>query len=246
MDEYRSHNVNYSQSDLRKVNTIQAILPAAGNAVRLRGLPKFLLPMDTNALTLLEKHIELLNFHAEVIWLPVRADLASLVTDLNLGEKVIPIPVRTKTMTETVLRIVELTEVNEFILGMPDTVFSHGNPYEKLISVRNKSEADLVLSIWNTRVEQQGKVGSVKFDKNYKVLESKDKILDRSYSHHWGAMYMNKRFIDLLNKEMPHPGYAINLAVAENLRNFVSLEEGEYFDCGTFDEYQKYLIGRAE
>ena len=225
---------------------MQAILPAAGNAVRLRGLPKFLLPTESNAITLLEKHIELLDFYVEVIWLPVRADLASLVTDLNLGEKVIPIPVRTKTMTETVLRIVELTQVTEFILGMPDTVFSKGNPYEKLISVRNSSDADLVLSIWNTRAEQQGKVGSVKFDKNHKVLESKDKILDKSYSHHWGAMYMNKKFIDLLNKEMPHPGYAINLAVDANLKNFVSLEEGEYYDCGTFDEYKKYLIGKTE
>ena len=111
---------------------MHGILPAAGQAMRLRRLPKFLLPSDGDATTLIERHIQGMENFCDIIWLPVRADLVQLVHDLKLGERVIPVPLTTNTMTETVLRVASISGSDEFLLGMPDTAFVGEDPYPRL------------------------------------------------------------------------------------------------------------------
>jgi hypothetical protein len=131
---------------------MHGILPAAGKAMRLRRLPKFLLPCDDVATTLIEKHIEVMEEICEIIWLPVRPDLIQLVHDLNLGSKVIPVALSTNTMTETVLRIGAISGAENFLLGMPDTAFVGQNPYHEIAFKVQK--AQLVLALWKTSVTQ--------------------------------------------------------------------------------------------
>lgn len=221
-------------------STVHGILPAAGQAIRLRRLPKFLLPCDSQAKTLIEWHIEKLSPLVEVIWLPVRPDLIPLVADLNLGEKIIPVALTTSTMTETVLKITGISSASNFLLGMPDTVCSGEEPYAQLL-VDMKSQ-DLSLGAWTTEPEQIGKVGSIKLDSKRVVLESADKNSSINFGHHWGAMGFNRKFVEMLEPNMPHVGYGISPSIEAKLKISAYVCNGSYFDCGTFSEYRRFLI----
>lgn len=218
---------------------IHGILPAAGQAMRLRRLPKFLLPTDQDALTLIERHIEALSNICEVIWLPVRPDLIQLVHDLNLGSKVIPIALSTQSMTETVLKVSSLSGTNKFILGMPDTAFVGENPYSFLANSLDKHS--LALALWKTAATQQGKVGIIEIQGD-EIVESVDKSSSIFGKYHWGAMSFDRKFLGLLNFEMPHTGYGIRECIKQGIPIGFKITKGEYFDCGTFSEYKRFLM----
>jgi len=218
--------------------TPHAILPAAGLAMRLRRLPKFLLPSDDAATTLIERHIDVLEGLCEIIWLPVRPDLIQLVHDLDLGQRVIPVALSTKSMTETVLRISAISGADNFVLGMPDTAFVGESPYPYLIDGLKKSS--LSLALWKTSEYQRGKVGSIDI-LDSKVIGSVDKDVHSQYPYHWGAMSFDRKFVELLKPEMPHTGYGIRESISQNLEISAFKIQGEYFDCGTFPEYKRFL-----
>jgi hypothetical protein len=218
--------------------TIHGILPAAGQAMRLRRLPKFLLPCDEEAITLIEKHIEQMSDICEVIWLPVRPDLISLVHDLNLGAKIIPVALSTNTMSETVLRIGQISGADKFLLGMPDTAFVGQSPYVAISQLLDK--ASLALALWKTAPSQRGKVGAVEIQ-NQKIVSSIDKDVKVELPFHWGAMAFERKFFSLLEPEMPHTGYVIKKYIERHLDVAWHLTDGDYFDCGTFSEYRRFL-----
>lgn len=219
--------------------SIHGILPAAGLATRLRRLPKFLLPSDDDARTLIERHIESLERVCDVIWLPVRPDLIQLVHDLNLGRKIVPVAISTNSMTETVLRVTAISSANKFVLGMPDTAFIGEYPYQNLAN--EVQDSNLSLALWHTHENQRGKVGSIEFVDG-RVLGSIDKNSDTKYPYHWGAMSFDREFIRILNDDMPHTGYGIRDALAASLIVSANVVNGEYFDCGTFPEYRRFLL----
>ena len=217
---------------------MHGILPAAGQAMRLRRLPKFLLPSDGDATTLIERHIQGMENFCDIIWLPVRADLVQLVHDLKLGERVIPVPLTTNTMTETVLRVASISGSDEFLLGMPDTAFVGEDPYPRLnLGVKKSS---LSLALWKTASSQIGKVGSVEIQGG-EIIGSVDKSYEHSHLFHWGAMSFNRSFIDILDIGMPHTGYGIRKYIEAKLSIDFFISTGQYFDCGTFSEYQRYI-----
>jgi hypothetical protein len=218
--------------------SVHAILPAAGQAVRLRRLPKFLLPTTEDAKTLIERHIGMLESICDVIWLPVRPDLVPLVHDLNFGQRVIPVALSTSSMTETVLRITSISGANRFILGMPDTAFTGEMPYSFLF--QDSSKSNLSLALWHTSEQQRGKVGAIDL-LDGKVVDSVDKDVSSSYLFHWGAMAFDRKFVDLLRHEMPHTGYGIGHAITNELKIGAAVMAGKYFDCGTFSEYKRFL-----
>jgi hypothetical protein len=176
--------------------------------------------------------------HCEVIWLPVRADLVQLVHDLNLGEKVIPVPLKTNTMTETVIKVTEISGSDKFLLGMPDTAFEGEYPYQRMLAGMN--DFSLSLALWKTSPSQIGKVGAVEIFQN-KVVSSVDKNSEVKYLHHWGAMAFDRTFLELLNYEMPHTGYGIRKFIDARIDIDFFISEGKYFDCGTFSEYQRFI-----
>ena len=66
---------------------VDLILPAAGLATRMRGLPKFLLPIDNKYTTLIENHINNATKNKEIknIWIPTRPDLKPILESLDLN-----------------------------------------------------------------------------------------------------------------------------------------------------------------
>jgi len=214
---------------------MQLILPAAGSASRMRGLPKFLLPCTNEYLTLIERHINFLIDSVENIWIPTNPKYVSLLSSLFEENKKISIfPVKSNTMSETIK--VTLAKINKdnYTLVMPDTYFSNENTYEKIISADTNHLANLIC--WKTRPSQLGKLGEVSFSNDGKLEAIIDKPGKQVYQHSWGAVIFTSELNNFINSEDPHIGYAIESAVQYNNINCIEVE-GEYYDCGTPNEY---------
>lgn len=213
------------------------ILPASGLASRMRGLPKFLLPCDANYLTLLERHVQFAIEYSDVVWIPTRPDLAPLVESIGLPpEKVVVLSMRTKTMTETVLRVASLSSASRFMLAMPDTYFEGQLPWSSLAN----STSDLHLACWRIREDQAGKLGQVLIADG-KVLDSRDKDPGCKYLHSWGAMSFSKEMLRFADAATPHIGYFIEPIIRSGENVTADEIQGTYFDCGTPAEYLSLL-----
>jgi choline kinase len=219
---------------------VDGILPAAGLATRMRGLPKFLLPCDDQYTTLLEKHVTNLLRTCETVWIPTRPEQTILLETLGLSsDRVVVVPMTTGTMTQTVLRLVNISGAPRFVLVMPDTYFFGEQPYEYLAT----SENELNLACWDIRPEQRGKLGQVLIEGGNPgaIVDSKDKDLDCVFPHSWGAMAFDRSILELAEASMPHTGYLIEPALNAGKSVEGRVMGGRYFDCGTPREYLQML-----
>ena len=220
---------------------MDGLIPASGAALRMRGIPKFLLPCDEEYLTLLERHVINMLEHCQMVWIPTRPDLTILIETLGItSERVVVIPMVTKSMTETILKVAAISNAQQFMLCMPDTYFEGSLPYQELGNL----DADLKLACWQIRNDQKGKLGQILFGENEnssKVVDSRDKDLSCTFDHSWGAMSFRREVLDLGNPEMPHTGYLIKPAIEKGLDVQGFIVDGQYFDCGTPKEYLQML-----
>jgi choline kinase len=219
---------------------IDGILPAAGLATRMRGLPKFLLPCDDEYTTLIEKHVSSLLETCDTVWIPTRPEQTILLETLGISsDRVVVVPMTTATMTQTVLRLANISGASRFVMVMPDTHFVGEQPYQYL----SEGKSDLNLACWKIRQEQLGKLGQVLIEggTHGKVLDSKDKDPNCAFPHSWGAMSFNRSILQLAVAEMPHTGYAINPALMAGKSVEGKVFSGKYFDCGTPREYLELL-----
>lgn len=216
---------------------MDAILPAAGLATRMRGLPKFLLPIDENYQTLLETHIYELKNICNNIFLPTRPDLVPLIKSLNISfDNLKIISMETNTMSETILKTCAKSESDSFIMIMPDTYFYGQKPYSLL-----NSEAEICdLACWKIRDEQRGKLGEISYE-NDRVLKVVDKQPENGFEYAWGALTFSKKLLDYVDINDPHIGYAIKNAVELGQNITLKKIDGDYFDCGTPKEYIELL-----
>ena len=212
-------------------------MPASGSAVRMRGLPKFLLPSGVGELSLIELHIKHVSSYADEILIGINPIFIDIVTKakLNLrGAQLIPL--ETKTMTETVLNLVSMSSGSRFSVLMPDTVFESTESYDF-----DRLKNDLDLSLWKIRSDQYGKLGQVLVDRDGKVLDCVDKNPECRYEFSWGAMTFNRNFLECLDIEFPHIGYGVVPALKIGLAVNSVILPGHYWDCGTPMEYLRYL-----
>lgn len=213
------------------------IFPASGSAVRMRGLPKFLLPSGLEDLTLLELHISHVANQADELLIGVNPIFFEIVKRANLklhGARIVPL--ETSSMTETVLKLVSISSGTRFTVIMPDTVFESSKSYD-FDSLNN----DLDLSLWKIRSDQYGKLGQVLIGVDGKVLDCVDKDPECRYEYSWGAMTFNRKFLKYLKAEFPHIGYGIIPALEAGMTVNSIVLSGRYWDCGTPIEYLRYL-----
>jgi hypothetical protein len=212
---------------------MEAIIPAAGSALRMRGLPKFLLPCDTKYQTLLEKHIdELLNL-CETIWIPTRPEYKFLLESLGvLNKRVVCIPMVTRSMNETVLEVLKISTEKYFHLAMPDTYFKGESPYSKL-----SLEPPLAdVACWKIRPEQKGKLGQVNVIDN-RIFDIIDKDPSCEFEYSWGSLTFDRNLLGYTTIKDPHIGFALKNALENGEFLSAKIIDGKYFDCGTPIEY---------
>lgn len=217
---------------------MDAIIPAAGLASRMRGIPKFLLPCDTSYTTLIEMHIENLLPICETIWIPTRPDLVVLLDSLGLAkDRVIILPMSTENMTQTVNRVLKVSSAAHFQLIMPDTYFHGDKPYQML----NSSPPVADLACWEIRPDQIGKLGQVDISTDGNVNDMQDKDPNCNYPNSWGALVFARKLMNFAQDSDPHTGYAMKSALSSGETMSANLVNGKYFDCGTPNEYLSML-----
>jgi hypothetical protein len=217
------------------------IIPAAGTATRISGIPKFLLPIEQDNF-LLKFHTEELKINDLVLKkvIAVSSENYKAVSRLNLNAELEV--VETKTMNETVLRILELfPNEDEYVLSMPDTYFNDIDIFNKMYKQFLNTDCDGVLGLWNIRESQIGKLGQCQISDQY-INKTVDKNFDCKLPHSWGTVMWSNKLNTYIDYQQPHIGYMVNPSIEEG-RNFrYALSKGSYFDCGTFSEYKEMLL----
>jgi len=179
---------------------MDAIIPAAGLATRMRGIPKFLLPCDNVYTTLIEMHISQLLECCETVWIPTRPELVMLLDSLGLAkDRVVILPMQTENMTQTVMKVAHISKQEYFQLIMPDTFFFGEKPYTTVGP--NSSIAEL--ACWEIRPDQRGKLGQVLIEDNF-VKEMRDKDLECEFEHSWGALTFSRELLKFADEKDPH------------------------------------------
>ena len=90
---------------------MDVIMPAAGLAKRMRGIPKFLLPANIDYLSLLEIHIDNIKDSYNDIYLATRPEIVPLIKSLDHNFKNMNIlEMDTSTMSETILETLEVSK----------------------------------------------------------------------------------------------------------------------------------------
>jgi choline kinase len=216
---------------------MDAIVPAAGLATRMRGLPKFLLPCDLTYTTLIEQHVSSLLETCNTIWIPTRPELVMIIDSLGLPrDRVVLLPMQTENMTQTVKRVLQITSNSYFHLVMPDTYFFGDQPYAKL--AQKPDVADL--ACWRIRDDQKGKLGQV-LSENGRAIDVMDKKIECEYEYSWGSLTFNRELLDNADDSDPHIGYAVKRAIDADMYVNTTEMEGKYFDFGTPSEYLNML-----
>jgi hypothetical protein len=194
------------------------LLPASGNATRMRGIPKFLLPTITGE-TLLEYHARLmhnLDIPVRVCtsqqWLPLVRDLMDASCDL--------VHIAPSTMNRAVIEMSE----DDNVIGMPDTFFTDGNPYATLTD-------PITIGLWRCPEQLRGKVGQIDYD-GISIRDIIDKNSTCNYPLMWGVLRLSRDAITMLNPEHAHPGIDLHSIIKEHPYT-VTVNPGDYIDVGT-------------
>jgi choline kinase len=217
------------------------ILPAAGNASRIGGIPKFLLPIGINSKTLLDFHIETaLQADLQVI-IVVNPLLEAYIQKLieNAGyKKVRVVSYKSNSMSDSLVKAVENLD-DEFVASvtMPDSYMPEFTS-ETLIELRKKTPS---LSVIKTSNAQYSKLGQVVIDKSKKAIEIRDKSPVRISPYAWTGFAIKIETLKSFPCDEQTPG--IQLArMTHKTQGLRTIEiQGEYFDCGTIFEYWQAL-----
>ena len=161
------------------------ILPASGDAIRIGGLPKFLLPLSQGSLLkiLINKCQNLANNNIFIIGL------------------------KTQTMSETILKLYRIVHQTITFFAMPDTYFL-GNHFNRMLEILEKSNADICLGVWKIRPEQKGRLGQCKFNDQFLLKDIIDKDITCEYEWGWGIAVWKPVLWKYINPKDPQVGYA--------------------------------------
>lgn len=215
-----------------------AILPAAGMATRMAGLPKPLLPIadpDGQVSTLLDRHLAYLADLVDAVLIPVKEHEVPIYSEYlkaNRIETAQVFPVTSNSLSSTLVQSLGSVTFDKAILTLPDTYLTSFDAR----SLLGFSGGMTALGVWKTRPDQVGRVGQVEIDSTGKVLDHRDKLANCSFRWMWGAIAFDKSFMELVLESEDSLATALDSCVAAGTLTAVR-SGGQYFDCGTLDEY---------
>ncbi len=222
------------------------IIPAAGSATRIGGLPKYLLPMGKQARPLLFFHIKMaLNCNFPVL-VGVHPSMFEFVAELCSSWKfsdVKIIAIHSQTMTETCIRMaIDLPDTATVSISMPDTFFTEMNNIEIFTILAELQEKVPSLALWKIQTSQIGKLGQVEIDASAnKIVRIVDKDLSCTFESSWGMIALPLSILRTFSILDPAIGMSLEklISVGSSL-NYLEIP-GKYFDCGTIVEYREAL-----
>lgn len=208
------------------------LLPAAGNASRIYGLPKYLLPLPGGYL--LQRHTNLMkDAGMSTIMVGTNPDNIGLIYDYVDSDVFVYLANQRETMTETVLS--SGYQMDAILFGMPDTYIEDVQVYQKLHDAIEDG-ADVAVALFKARPDQHQQGGMCRVA-NGRIINVVDKPKQTDLEYIWGALAWRPVFWDYLKPDDPHVGYALPRAIAAGLDVRAVMCEGNYWDCGTTERY---------
>lgn len=202
------------------------ILPASGSATRVRGIPKFCLPISENQ-SVLEWHVEKMLEVCDEVRVSTRSVWSPIVENLDLPIKLYLI--EPSTMSDAVFKMAR--DVDEkFIVGMPDTFIAHTseNFYKKIVESKN----DIQLASFKCTDDVLGRVGQINYEED-EVIEVVDKTPGCTFDRMWGMIAFNISAYEI-DRNLSHPGLQLNRFIKSGKSVGHSKCQGEYIDIGKF------------
>jgi len=216
---------------------IKTFIPAAGLATRLGGIPKFLLPVNDRQ-TLIGFHIDnLKKINNNEILIGTNKKFYKTLQDIY--EEISIKKMNSSSMVQTVTKL-NLENKKLSLVIMPDTYFENYKIIEYMREKITSSNLDVVLGIWKIKQSQIGKLGQCKLDGD-SVKKIIDKDVNCTEEYFWGLIMWKPSFNNFISDKDLHFGTSLNRAIENNLKIGYVKSQDEYFDCGTFDEYQNLL-----
>jgi len=224
------------------------ILPAAGNAVRFGGIPKYLLPSDFNGKSLLRTHIDAASaIDSGKIVVMSHPSMYQYLKDYlsDYSKRVVVDIIESKTMTETLIEGAERhSSPGEVIsITLPDTVTTgvkNGNFSSLIQESRTKGNC---LMLYPHLERYRGKFGQVLVSRQTGAVED---IIDKStncdFPYIWGGISTTYETIIEFNRSEPTIGNCIKNSVNQGIIFNTSLSEDTYYDCGNMKDYFDLLV----
>jgi UTP-glucose-1-phosphate uridylyltransferase len=217
------------------------IIPAAGNGARMHGLPKFMLPAPGGQLLLGRMMGNMMAGGARNYMVLTRPENEGLIDRFfNVG---LLLSVVTDTMSETVLQAQPHCRDEICLLGMPDTYWTDDKVFEEL-NQYFCDECIACVALWRTPESYRHKRGMCHLyygeENNWvfpQIIQIVDKPVWSGWEYSWGAIAWKSDFWQYIQPADLHVGYALQRAIDDGKFIRGIPMAGQYFDCGTPDEY---------
>ena len=221
------------------------ILPCAGEASRLYGLPKYLLPVPGGYL--LERHVNAMkNSGCGTVLIGCNEGNYDMITDYS-HYGLSYVASEHATMAQTVLSsrmgasaLLNDRLANETVLfGMPDTYWTDfENGYYIGDKLHTGDDIEVVLMCWQVRWKQWQRGGMCDIEIGGRVTRIVDKPEKSESPWIWGAMRWKPSFWKWIKPEDKHVGISVQRAIENGVHVHACVSwNGDYFDCGTSEEY---------
>lgn len=224
------------------------ILPAAGNAVRFGGIPKYLLPSDFSGKSLLKTHIDAaMAIDSGNIVVMAHPSMHQYLKDYlsEYSSRLVVDKIESSTMTETLIEgVARHGNPGEVIsITLPDSVTTGiKSGYFSTILQESRTKGNCLL-LYPHLENHRGKFGQVLVSWQTGTVEDIiDKSLDCNFPHIWGGISTTYETIIGFDRIEPTIGNCIKNSIKQGLTFYTSLSEDRYFDCGNMKDYLDYLL----
>lgn len=228
------------------------IIPIGGQAKRMHGLPKFLLPVGDTYL-LARVYQQMRDAGADRIAIGVHPSNMELAKRYSPGEAIF-YEANTVTMSQTVLLAQKYASKQQVLFAMPDTYWTGWDMFLPLIKAyRTSNNPVAAIGLWETPPELRYKRGMVYYNEQGHISDIVDKpdvdLTDatRIMQYGWGSLVWGEQFWHYINPYDLHVGVALKRAFdeKENLVGYLYWK-AQYFDCGTPEEYYACIRANTE
>jgi len=221
------------------------LLPAAGKAERLYGLPKYLLPIPGGYL--LKWHIEqMFASGSKRVIIGANKENRELI-DLYARpyDGFVYHAVIHDTMSQTLLASRKMysqrydPETTNILFGMPDTYWTHPEVYRELAHALASWSVAAALfrkpPLWRSRV------GICDFYADGKLTQVIDKPRETDLEWAWIALAWRPEFWQYIQPDDLHVGFALQRAIEVGIDIRALCFEGQSFDAGSLEGYYELL-----
>lgn len=228
------------------------LVPAAGDAERAGGLPKFLWPINMgnnrigSLLDVLEERMA--RAGATRFLIGTKPKYMGLFRS-NTGREII-YPAETKTMNETInLAHGLISEFDELILcGLPDGWWAGNWPvYQDLLDVTEGYTVSV--AVFRTLPHHRHLLGMCEIEtdeRGIKIVSITDHPKQTELTWAWGALIFDSAFWQYIDSADPHIGFAVQRAINDGWRVPAVCIDTPYYNCNTLAVYDECLNASFE